>query len=49
MNHCDCCERDVTYAEWDGLYSLCHECAWCWSLEHAPCCHGECERDKGAS
>lgn len=39
---CDCCERDIDPRDMDGLYTCCNDCAWCQSLEHDPCCHGEC-------
>jgi hypothetical protein len=45
IRHCGCCDRDVPDSGgWDGLYGCCHNCAFCASLEHFPCCHGACGR-----
>ncbi len=41
--HCGCCGRDVVELEWDGIYTSCNDCAFCASLEHYPCCHGNCK------
>lgn len=37
---CDCCQRELGEALYDGLYTCCADCAFCQSLEHRPCCHG---------
>ncbi len=46
---CSCCEREKSVRNWDALYDVCDDCAWCWSLhlgedthEDASCHHGEC-------
>jgi len=51
MPTCDCCERAVPAGDWDYLYGMCGDCAWCHSL-HEPnkgesllCHHGECRKD----
>jgi len=40
--YCKCCKLEVELNEWDFLYGSCHECAFCASLSHFPCCHGAC-------
>ncbi len=40
--YCDCCKLEVPQKDWDMLYSMCHQCAFCASLEHFPCDHGGC-------
>ncbi len=41
---CGCCNRCVPSREYDELYSCCHGCAFCSSLEHfEPCHHGACK------
>lgn len=40
---CDCCEATLPRNQWDSTYGCCHDCAFCASLYHFPCCHGDCE------
>jgi hypothetical protein len=40
LQFCGCCRKPRS--SWDYLYGCCGGCAWCWSLEHDKCCHGEC-------
>lgn len=47
--YCACCELEVDQHEWDLEYSRCHQCAFCASLEHFPCCHGGCVKHVDAS
>ena len=39
---CECCGRQDK-DHWDGIYSSCSACAFCSSLEHYECHHGECK------
>lgn len=53
---CDCCGLEKPARDWDYLYGMCGDCAWCHSL-HEPlpnarttddepfCHHGECRKD----
>lgn len=47
--HCLCCDKQTAPGGWDYLYSSCHGCAHCASLEHfEPCHHGECMNDSSS-